>query len=191
MDRQRGVLGDQKRRIVHLASAQYGFTLVEILIGITIVAMLMAVGLPSYRAWIQNTQIRGAAESVLNGMQLARSEAVRQNLNVQLVLGTQSSWTISVPSTATQIQARDYSAGSKNVTVTKTPNAATTVTFNSLGRVTTNADASATFTQLDFDVPTTILAAAESRNLRIVIASGGNVRMCDPTVTDTTDSRFC
>ena len=47
MDRQRGVLGDQKRRIVHLASAQYGFTLVEMLIGITILAILMAAGLPS------------------------------------------------------------------------------------------------------------------------------------------------
>ena len=174
-----------------ITSPQYGFTLVEILIGITIVAILMAVGLPSYRAWIQNTQIRSAAESVLNGLQLARNEAVRQNLNVQLVLGTQSSWTISIPSTASQIQARDYGAGSKNVTVTKTPGAATTVTFNSLGRVTTNADASAAITQLDFDVPTTILPAAESRDLRIVIAAGGNVRMCDPTVTDATDSRYC
>jgi len=191
MDRQRGVLGDQKRRIVHLASAQYGFTLVEMLIGITILAILMAAGLPSYTAWIQNTQIRSATESVLNGMQLTRNEAVRRNLNVQLVLGTQSSWTISVPSTASQIQARDYGAGSKNVTVTKTPAAATTITFNSLGRVVANADASAIITQLDFDVPTTILAAAESRNLRIVIAAGGNVRMCDPTVTDATDSRYC
>lgn len=191
MDWQRGVLGDQKGRIVHLASAQYGFSLVELLIGITIVAILMAVGLPSYTAWIQNTQIRSAAEAVLNGLQLARNEAVRQNLNVQLVLGTQSSWTITVPSTASQIQARSYGEGSKNVTVTKTPSAATTITFNSLGRVTTNADASAAITQLDFDVPTTILAAAASRNLRIVIAAGGNVRMCDPTVTVTTDSRYC
>lgn len=191
MDRQRGMLGDQKRRIVHLALAQYGFTLVEILIGITLVAILMAVGLPSYTAWIQNTQIRSAAEAVLNGLQLARNEAVRRNVNVQLALGTQSSWTISVPSDGTQVQARDYGAGSKNVTVTKTPSAATRVTFNSLGRVTTNADASAAITQLDFDVPTTILAAAASRNLRIVIAAGGNVRMCDPTVTAATDSRYC
>jgi type IV fimbrial biogenesis protein FimT len=191
MDRQRGVLGNQKRRIVLLASAQYGFTLVEMLIGITIFAILVAVGLPSYTAWIQNTQIRSATESVLNGMQLARNEAVRRNTNVQLVLGAQSSWTISVPSTAEQIQARSYGAGSKNVTVAKTPGAATTITFNSLGRVTANADASATITQLDFDVPTTILAATASRNLRIVIAAGGNVRMCDPTVSDATDPRYC
>jgi len=172
-------------------SAQRGVTLIEMLIGIAILGILMAVGLPSYRAWIQNTQIRTAAESVLSGMQLARNEAVRRNINVQLVLGAQSSWTISVPSTAEQIQARDFSAGSKTVTVTKTPGAATTITFSALGRVVTNADASASITQLDFDVPTTILSAAQSRDLRILVGAGGNVRMCDPNVTDASDTRYC
>ncbi len=172
-------------------TAQYGVTLVEMLIGIAILGILMAVGLPSYTAWIQNSQIRTAAESVLNGMQLARNEAVRRNANVQLVLGAQSSWTISVPSTAAQIQTRNYGAGSNNVTVVATPGAATTITFNSLGRVVANADASATITQLDFNVPTTILAATASRNLRILVGAGGNVRMCDPKVTDVADPRFC
>jgi len=176
---------------VLLASAQYGFTLVEMLIGITILAILVAVGLPSYTAWIQNTQIRNATESVLNGMQLARNEAVRRNTNVQLVLGAQSTWTISVPSTAEQIQTRDYRAGSKNVTVAATPGNATTITFSSLGRVVANADASATITQLDFDVPTSILAATASRDLRILVSAGGNVRMCDPTVNDASDTRYC
>jgi len=176
---------------MRIGSAQYGVTLTEMLIGIAILGILIAAGLPSYTAWIQNTQIRTAAESVLNGMQLARNEAVRRNLNVQLVLGAQSSWTISVPSTAEQIQARVYGAGSKNVTVTPTPGAATTITFSSLGRVVANADATASITQLDFDVPTTILSAAESRDLRILVGAGGNVRMCDPNVTVVTDTRYC
>lgn len=174
-----------------IRSAQHGATLIEMLIGIAILAILIAVGVPSYKAWIQNTQIRTAAESVLNGMQLARNEAVRRNANVQLVLGAQSSWTISVPSTAEQIQTRSYGAGSKNVTVTKTPAAATTITFSPLGRVVANADASAAITQLDFDVSTTILSATESRDLRIVVGAGGNVRMCDPNVTDASDTRYC
>ena len=175
-----------------LASAQYGFSMVELLIGITIVSILVVAGLPSYTAWIQNTQIRNATESVLNGLQLARNEAVRQNLNVQLVLGTQSSWTISLASDGTQIQTRNYGAGSKNVTVTKTPSTATTITFNSLGRVTTNADATAPITQLDFTVPTTILAATAVRELRILVASGGNVRMCDPdSAITSSDPRYC
>jgi type IV fimbrial biogenesis protein FimT len=118
-------------------------------------------GLPSFAAWIQNTQIRTAAESFQNGLQFARAEAVRRNANVQLVLGTQSSWTICVlplpcPPVlpALPIQTRDYGAGSKNVTVVAVPANATTITFNSLGRVVANADASATVTHLDFYEPT-------------------------------------
>jgi len=176
---------------MRLGSAQYGVTLIEMLIGIAILGILIALGLPGYSAWIQNTQIRTAAESVLNGMQLARNEAVRRNLNVQLVLGAQSSWTISVPSTAEQIQARDYGAGSTYVTVAAVPANATTITFNSLGRVVGPPSAPIPITQLDFDVPTSILAATASRDLRIVVSPGGNIRMCDPTVTVATDTRFC
>lgn len=177
---------------MQLGSAQFGATLVEMLIGIAILAILMMVGLPSYTAWMQNTQIRNATESVLNGMQLARNEAVRRNTNVQLALGAQSSWEIRVGSnTGDLIQSRTYGAGSKNVTVAALPANATKITFSSLGRVVANADASATITQLDFNVPTSILADTASRNLRIGVTAGGNVRMCDPTVTATDDPRLC
>lgn len=177
---------------MHIGSAQHGATLIEMLIGIAILAILITVGLPSYTEWIQNTQIRTATESVLNGMQLARNEAVRRNTNVQLALGTQSSWTINAinadSSTGEQIQSRAYGAGSTNVTVLVAPANATKITFNSLGRVAANADS---ITQLDFNVPTSILADTASRKLRIVVKAGGNVRMCDPAVTDTADPRLC
>jgi type IV fimbrial biogenesis protein FimT len=201
MDRQSRLLGDQKRRIMRIGSAQHGFTLIEMMIGIAILAILILIGMPGYATWIQNTQIRNATESVLNGMQLARNEAVRRNASVQLALGTQSSWTINAinadSSIGEQIQSRAYGAGSTNVTVLVAPANATKITFNSLGRVgvvigaTTNADGSAAITQLDFNVPTSILADTASRKLRIVVTAGGNVRMCDPAVTDTADTRLC
>lgn len=65
------------------------------------------------------------------------------------------------------------------------------VTFNALGRIGANADASAAFTQVDLDVPTTVLPAATSRELRVAVSSGGRIRMCDPAVTDTADTRIC
>lgn len=174
-----------------IGPAQKGVTLIELAIGLAIFAILVMAALPSYTAWIQNTQIRTAAESVLSGMQLARAEAVRRNTNVRLVFGAASSWTVSVPGTGEQIQSRTSGEGSVNVTVTKTPATATTITFNSLGRVVANADASAPITQVQLDVPIAILAASESRELRIVVSAGGNVRMCDPNVTDATDPRKC
>lgn len=165
-----------------------GFTLIELMVGIAIVGILIMIALPNFTIWIQNTQIRAGAEGILSGLQLARTEAVRRNVSVQLVLGNQTGWTVSLPSTAETIQSRTELEGSKNATATVTPGGANTVTFNGLGRVVGNADASPSITQIDVD--TAALAAADSRELRIVVGGGGNIRLCDPQVA-AGDPRAC
>lgn len=60
-----------------------GFTLVEIGITLTVVALLLMLGLPAMGEWLQNTQIRNAAEAVMNGMQSARAAAVQRNVPVR------------------------------------------------------------------------------------------------------------
>jgi len=167
-----------------------GFTLIELLVGLSIFGILIVSALPSYTAWIQNTKIRNAAESVQNGLQLARSEAVLRNTNVQFVFGADSAWTVSVVAPNAPIQSRAAEQGSLGVTVARTP-ASSTLTFNSLGRVTTNANGTASFTQVDFDVPDSVLAANLRRPLRVTIGAGGRVRMCDPSISDATDTRVC
>jgi type IV fimbrial biogenesis protein FimT len=52
---------------------QAGFTLVEMMIAIAIFALLVLAALPEFRIWMQNTQIRTAAEGILNGLQFARA----------------------------------------------------------------------------------------------------------------------
>lgn len=157
------------------AQRQAGLTLIELMVAVLIVSILMAVGAGGYSRWTQNQQIRVAAESILNGMQLARGEAVKRNGNVRFVLGNLSSWTITEAAGGNTVQARSSAEGSSNVTVTATPGGASTVTFSALGRVTTNADGSAALTQVD------LANATGDRPLRITISSGGNVRMCDPS----------
>lgn len=71
-----------------LNAMQRGFTLVELFIGLMIVAMLLAMAAPSFSSWIQNTQIRTTAEAVQNGLQLARAEAVRRNTLISFQLVT-------------------------------------------------------------------------------------------------------
>jgi type IV fimbrial biogenesis protein FimT len=169
-----------------------GFNLVELMIGIALIAILMFVALPEFSTWMQNTKIRTAAESVIAGMQLARAEAVRRNANVQIEFGTGSTWTVSVPSTAEQIQMRSSAeGGTDDVTIAMTPVGATKLTFNSLGRTAANAGGGDPITQVEVDMSTTRLAAAKSRELRIVVGTGGNVRMCDPNVTTSGDPRSC
>lgn len=154
-----------------------GFSLIELMVGIAILAILLGLALPSFQTWIQNSQIRNAAEAIQNGLQRARAEAVTRNANVEFVLGADTSWVVRVVGGA-NIESRSSSEESKNVTATITPVGATTVTFNSVGGLGINTDGSATLTQVELD--SSVLPTATSRKLRVTIGVGGNTRMCDP-----------
>lgn len=71
-----------------LTPGKAGFSLIELLIGITIVGILFIMGIPSFKSWIQNTQIRTATEAIQNGLEWARAEAVRRNTLVRFQLTT-------------------------------------------------------------------------------------------------------
>jgi type IV fimbrial biogenesis protein FimT len=171
-----------------------GFTIIELMTVITVMAVMLFFALPNFNVWLQNTQIRTAGEAVLNGLQLARTEAVRRNVNVELRLDlvggvVSSSWTARVPGTGEVIQSRLAAEGSSAAIVAVTPLGARTVTFTSFGTtVPTNADGTAQITEIKIDSPA--LAAADSRELCIMVRTGGTVRMCDPQVAST-DTRSC
>jgi type IV fimbrial biogenesis protein FimT len=166
-----------------------GFTLIELLIAFALIGILTVIAVPAFQHWIQNTQIRNGAEGILNGMQLARAEAVRRNVNVQLVMTTGSGWTIATAAAPTAIlQSRVADEGSSSASVTISPGGATTITFNGLGTITGNADGSASITSID--VASATLSGTEIRPLRVVISTGGSPKMCDPAVASS-DPRAC
>jgi type IV fimbrial biogenesis protein FimT len=188
------LLDNEERLLLMSRPAQSGISLVEILIAIAIVAIVFALGLPTYTLWIQNTQIRTASEAVLNGLQAARNEAIRRNVAVQfqLMTGVDSQWAVNLSSTPDlnpPLIGRPAGEGSPNVTITRVPADADTVTFSALGRVTSNADGSSSLTQVNLDNPT-IAVVADRRSLQIVIPTGGAIRLCDPQVA-AGDPRAC
>lgn len=159
-------------------SRPMGFSLVELMIGVAVMGIVLVLALPSYNIWIQNSQIRNAAESITNGLQKAKAEAVARNANIAFVLGANSSWVVSVVTGGEVIESRSANEGSRNATRTVLPASATTVTFNNFGAVAANGDASASLAQVDLD--SSVLAPSESANLRVTVGVGGNARMCDP-----------
>lgn len=172
---------------------QRGFSLIELIVGVMIISILAAVGIPSFASWIQNAQLRTAAETITNGLQFARAEAVRRNTNVQFSLtGTtnvDSSWSVGcvipvgdlnadgVDDCPAIIQSRNGSEGSRNAVV----NADTaTIVFTALGRNTSNGDNTINVTN-----PTgglCMAAAGSMRCLNIIVTTGGGVRMCNPAL---------
>ncbi len=66
-----------------MRSFRRGFTIVEVMISLVVIGVLLALGAPGFIEWLQNQQIRAAAEATLNGLQVARGEAVRRNTPVR------------------------------------------------------------------------------------------------------------
>lgn len=162
---------------------QRGVTLIELMVTIAIAAILITLAAPSFKIMLANAQIRTAAQALHDGLQLAHVEAIRRNERVIFTKNTQSAWTVSAENGGATLQTRPYTEGSIAATVSVIPNGATKVTFNGFGRVVANTDASSSISQLDIDVPTTLIAAADSKNLRITVTAGGAIRLCDPNAT--------
>ena len=168
-----------------------GFTLIELLIGLAIFAFLVVLAGPSYYDFIGNTQVRNAAENSLEGVRLAQHEALKRNALARFVFTPATGWQVDYLYDETAafvgVQSYKFQEGASKTTQTTTPGGATTVTFNGLGRVIANLDASPTLTTLDFS--NTSVSAGAQPPLRLVI-SGPNanaaIKLCDPDSSLTT-----
>jgi type IV fimbrial biogenesis protein FimT len=70
-----------------------GFTLIEILTVITIVAILVALGVPSYQYITNTNRISGEVNGLLGDMQYARSEAIKEGQTVTVCASNNSTAT--------------------------------------------------------------------------------------------------
>lgn len=57
-----------------------GFTLVELLITLVVVAITVGIGAPSLRQFIQNSKINVSTNDLVSALQVARSQAIREGM---------------------------------------------------------------------------------------------------------------
>ena len=183
----------------------HGFSLIELIVGVVILGILMAIGIPGFTEWLRNARVRGAADAVQNGLLLARSEAVRRNTLVgfYLVNTTDNNcarsssgphWIVgmdapdnrcaSAPSDDTApriIQLRSMGEGSATTALAAGQHS---FVFNGLGRLTA-APASGGAINLSSSDGLNCRTDSPSgpiRCLRVIVSLGGQVRMCDPSL---------
>lgn len=61
-----------------------GFTLVELMIGIAVAAILATLAVPSFTGLIQRTRLNTQTTELLSALLYARTEALKRNLNVSI-----------------------------------------------------------------------------------------------------------
>lgn len=63
---------------------QGGFTIVELMFTVMVAAVLLAIGVPNFREFLQNGRMVSAANDFLSDVNLARSESVKRRVPVTL-----------------------------------------------------------------------------------------------------------
>lgn len=194
-------------------------TLIELMIGLTIVAMLLMLGMPSMAVWMQNSRIRAAADSLHNSMQAARAEGVRRNqvVRIQVVDTSDNDCSLSssghywvttlgagsTPASSCASAVDDSTApkilqkGSVTSAASVTINASQTVfAFNGLGQQASTTDPTTTAPQaMTVKITATqgscVQAGGEIRCLNVTVSPAGQVRMCDPAISTAGDALKC
>ncbi|SDH10190.1 GspH/FimT family pseudopilin [Propionivibrio dicarboxylicus] len=159
-----------------------GFTLVELMITVAVIAILVSVGMPSYNDWILKLEVRNAAEAALHGLQLARSEAIKRNATVTLTLNGGNGWAIT-DALGAAIQSRPSGEGSRSASITVTQPASAlpySIAFNGLGRMAAGAPGVPVVLSAVDSVGVDCTGSGPRNCFRVEISVGGLIRMCDP-----------
>jgi type IV fimbrial biogenesis protein FimT len=191
------------RRVNHTS----GFTLIEMVVAMTIFGILVALTVPTMRVWICNAKVRAVADALQNGVRLAQAESLRRSRQLVFSLTNSTTpqtgtfnaatngnyWAImTIPAmtdgteTAAFVESGVLSSTSANVQVTGPAE----ICFNSVGRLVTNAStgvAGGSCTAPAVGVPPqlayVITVAGADHPLQVEVALGGQVHLCDPSQT--------
>ena len=188
---------DMLRQHNSCRAGKAGFTLLEVLVVITVFGIMMVFAVPNLKDWIARTSVRSGVEDARNAMQLAQAEAAKRNGLVEFSLlssrpapatgnvfntaGTAngSFWVVRVVPAEkgkdkAYVQGGDF--GSRALDISGDAN----IVFNGLGQALSEAS-----TWLAASKVYRIKSKSTQYAMCVFVRPGGAVRWCDPRMSGT------
>jgi type IV fimbrial biogenesis protein FimT len=72
--------------------AMSGFTLLELMVTLSVLAILASLGVPAMQEMLERNRLKSAARALAEDLQWVRSEAIRRNRDLHLVIDDDSVW---------------------------------------------------------------------------------------------------
>ncbi len=177
--------------------SQRGFTLVELMVTVSLLGVLLGLAAPAFGDWIRGARVRTIADALQSGARLAQGEAVRFNRQVVFFLTNDSScnaatsaavnggfWAIRTIGLTAGEAVRTVQCGTlADISPGVAISGPTAICFNSAGRQTVNASPGAGGVACALPPTGTSvydITATGARPLRVQVSLGGQVRQCDP-----------
>ncbi|MDR2173840.1 MAG: GspH/FimT family pseudopilin [Burkholderiales bacterium] len=179
----------------HQKTATAGFSLIELMVTISVFAIIATISIPNISDWINKAKIRTSAEALQNSIRFAQSEATKRNRLVEFSLvnsttppganaiatNNGTAWIVRVVPFSTEavtvLQADVFSQGGIQL---KGGNNKTLV-FDGVGQVYTSIP---NVSDPDPVLPTArayqIVSSGDKYSLCVLTRPGGGVRWCDP-----------
>jgi len=108
-----------------------GFTLIEAIVVIAILAILVAIAVPSFNTLIRSQRVKNTSFDIFSSLSYARSEAITRNTTVTVTPtggNWSNGWAVTDPATGTVLRTQNAVSG---ITVT----GSATVSYNGMGRL--------------------------------------------------------
>lgn len=152
------------------ASNQHGFTLIELMITITLASILLMMGASLTQTWVDRSHVNNAISIMQNTMSQAKVAALRNaynspsnsssvnvcldpNTNIMRIIRTKSATVSPCDTTSTENTILQSTALARGISIKHGSHLFACLSFNSRGMITANTDPNcSTLTHLDFEV---------------------------------------
>lgn len=181
-----------------LPRPERGFTMVELLVAMSLVIILGMLAAPSVAEWIRNARVRSTAEALQNGLRLAQNEAIRRGRQVVLTFTNANPALNAAPvangaNWSAQTVPRFDDGGPEfirggpmgDVTagIAVTTNTENAACFGSTGMLVTNLTPGPTGAVCNTNALVLNVSfkddATAAKTLRVTVSVGGRIHMCD------------